>query len=91
MNPLGRQLTLALGEAKDGPLFAEVQGKGQAQCGHLRDFRPHHGGFSVDHQRTGSQVAEAFEVGVLQAADGAEEVAKRQHVDKPQQIADQRR
>jgi hypothetical protein len=46
--------------------------------------------FAIDHQSAGGDVAQAFEVGMLQATDGAEKVTEGQHVDKPQQVAQQR-
>ena len=89
MNAFCRQFTLALGEAKDGTLFAQLQGKGQAQCRCLRYLGACKRLFAIDHQCAGGQVAQAFEVGMLQATDRAEKVAEGQHVDKPQQVADQ--
>ena len=56
----------------------------------MRDAWAYQRQFPVDHQRTGGQVAEPLEVRMLQATDRAQEITEGQHVDKTQQVADQR-
>ena len=56
----------------------------------MRDARAHQRQLAVDHQCACGQVAEPLEVRMLQATDRAEEITEGQHVDKTQQVADQR-
>ncbi len=88
-DPCFGQFTLAFGKPEDGALFGQRHGEGRTSWFCLGHLRPGEWLFAVDHQRAGGQVAEAFEVGMLQATDRAEKVAEGQHVDKPQQVADQ--
>src|SRR5476651_2098880 len=90
VDPLGGQFALALGEAEYRPLLVQLKGERQAQRGGLGHLRTWKRLFAVDHQGSGREIAQALEVGMLQATDGAEEVAERQHVDKTQQVTDQR-
>ncbi|MNI73248.1 hypothetical protein D3C73_1292420 [compost metagenome] len=83
------QSGLAFGEPEDGALLGQCQGKGRATGLRGGQLRAGEQLFAVDHQCTGGQVTEALEVGVLQATDGAKEVAERQHVDKSQQVTQQ--